>query len=108
MELSLRIARRILHRELNIDHNALNALARVVFDRLSRSESWELTVHPQFAEAVRASLPAGSVSKIRIETDPSCVPGTFIVRSAEGTIDASIDSQLTEIDHGLTDRLATK
>ena len=108
VELSLQIARRILHRELTIDGNALNALARVVFDRLGRSESWQLTVHPQFAEAVRATLPAGSVGKVRIEADSSCAPGTFIVRSEDGTIDASVDSQLAEIDRGLTDRLTRK
>jgi flagellar assembly protein FliH len=108
VELSLKIARRVLHRELSIDNNALNALARVVFDRLTRSESWQLTVHPQFADAIRGALPAGSVDRIRIETDPSCAPGTVVVRCADGAIDASVDSQLAEIGRGLTDRLFPK
>jgi len=108
VELSLQIARRVLHRELNIDGNALNALARVVFDRLTRSETWQLTVHPQFADAIRGSLPAGSAERVRLIIDPSCAPGTFVVRSEDGTIDASIDSQLAEIDRGLTDRLSLK
>jgi len=108
VELSLQIARRVLHRELSIDGNALNALARVVFDRLARTESWQLTVHPQFAEAIRGGLPAGSADKVRIDANPSCAPGTFIVRCGEGVIDASVDSQLAEISRGLTDRLARK
>ena len=108
VELSLQIARRVLHRELSIDNNALNALARVVFDRLGRTESWQLTIHPKFAEAIRGALPAGSGDKVRIEADPSCQPGTLIVRSAEGVIDGSVDSQLAEIDRGLTDRLNRK
>jgi flagellar assembly protein FliH len=108
VELSLHIARRVLHRELTIDGNALNALARVVFDRLGRSETWQLTVHPQFAEAIRGALPAGSAERVRIDIDASCAPGTFVVRSEEGTIDASVDSQLAEIGRGLTDRLTTK
>ncbi len=108
VELSLHIARRVLHRELTIDGNALNALARVVFDRLGRSETWQLTVHPQFAEAIRGSLPAGSAERVRINADVSCAPGTFVVRSEEGSIDASVDSQLVEISHGLTDRLTLK
>lgn len=106
--LSLQIARRILHRELSIDGNALNALARVVFDRLTRSETWQLTVHPQFADAIRDSLPAGSADKVRINVNPSCAPGTFVVRSADGAIDASVNSQLAEIERGLTDRLTRK
>lgn len=108
VELSLKIARRILHRELSIDSNALNALARVVFDRLSRSESWQLTVHPQFADAIREAFPAGRTDKVRIEADPSCAPGTVIVRCEDGVIDASVDSQLAEIGRGLTDRLLQK
>ncbi len=108
VELSLHIARRVLHRELTIDDNALNALARVVFDRLGRSETWQLTVHPQFADAIRGSLPAGSTDRVRLNIDPSCAPGTFVVRSEDGTIDASVDSQLAEINRGLTDRLTLK
>ena len=108
VELSLKIARRVLHRELSIDGNALNALARVVFDRLTRSESWQLTVHPQFADAIRTALPAGSGDKVRIESNPSCAVGTVIVRCKDGTIDASVDSQLDEISRGLTDRLSPK
>lgn len=108
VELSLHIARRVLHRELTIDSNALNALARVVFDRLGRSETWQLTVHPQFADAIRGALPAGSAERVRIQIDAACAPGTFVVRSEDGTIDASVDSQLAEINRGLTDRLATK
>jgi flagellar assembly protein FliH len=108
VELSLHIARRVLHRELTIDGNALNALARVVFDRLTRSETWQLTVHPQFAEAIRGSLPAGSAERVRINADASCAPGTFVVRSEDGTIDASVESQLAEINRGLTDRLILK
>jgi len=108
VELSLQIARRVLHRELAIDGNALNALARVVFDRLNRSETWQLTVHPQFAEAIRGTLPAGSAERVRLNIDPSCAPGTFVVRREDGTIDASVDSQLAEINRGLTDRLTLK
>jgi flagellar assembly protein FliH len=108
VKLALQIARRVLHRELSIDANALNALARVVFDRLTRTESWQLTVHPQFADAIRGALPAGSAQKVRIETDASCEPGTLVVRSEGGVIDASVDNQLEEISRGLTDRLTRK
>jgi flagellar assembly protein FliH len=108
VELSLKIARRVLHRELSIDSSALNALARVVFDRLARSESWLLTVHPQFADAIRGALPAGSGDKVQIEGDPACAMGMVVVRCGEGVIDASVDSQLDEISRGLADRLARK
>jgi flagellar assembly protein FliH len=101
VELAMRIARRILHRELSVDVSALNALARVVFDRLARMESWEMTVHPRFADSVRGALPAS----VRIETDAACEFGTLRVRYGDGTIDASVDQQLAEIERGIADRL---
>ncbi|HEU5022880.1 MAG TPA: FliH/SctL family protein [Bryobacteraceae bacterium] len=101
VELALKIAKRVLHRELSVDVNALNALARVVFDRLARSEKWELTVHPRFADSIRGALPANA----RVETAPDCEFGTLRVRYEDGTIDASVDQQLAEIGRGIADRL---
>jgi flagellar assembly protein FliH len=106
VQLSLLIAKRILHRELNVDTNALTALARVVFDRLVRAESWRVTVHPRFAPAIAAALGPGQTGRVQIEPDPNCAPGTLIVRSEEGKIDASVDAQLEEIARGLADRIS--
>ncbi len=105
VDLALKIARRILHRELSVDANALNALARVVFDRLTRAENWQLTVNPRFADAIRGALPATAMDRVQIKIDPGCDAGTLIMSCAEGVIDASIESQLAEISSGLTDRL---
>jgi flagellar assembly protein FliH len=104
--LSLLIAKRVLHRELSVDTNALTALARVVFERLTRAESYRVTVHPQFAPAIAGALTGSHAGRVHIEPDPGCAPGTLVIRSAEGLIDASIDAQLEEIGRGLTDRLA--
>jgi flagellar assembly protein FliH len=101
VELALKIAKRVLHRELSVDANALSALARVVFDRLARIESWQLTVHPRFADSVRGALPAN----VRVEADEGCEIGTVRVRYEDGTIDASVDEQLAEIRRGIADRL---
>lgn len=105
VQLALLIARRVLHRELSIDEEALAAIARLAFDRLTRSESYRVTVHPKFAGAVTSALSGSHAARVHIEADPGCALGTLIIHSAEGTIDASIDTQLEEIDRGLTDRL---
>jgi flagellar assembly protein FliH len=105
IQLALLIAKRILHRELSVDENALNGIARIAFERLTRSESYTVRVHPRFAPAITAALPAVQSSRVIIEPDPSCAPGTLVIRSSEGVIDASIDTQLEEISRGLTDRL---
>jgi flagellar assembly protein FliH len=106
VQLSLLIARRVLHREINVDTSALTALARVVFERLARAESYRVTVHPQFAAPVKAALSGRLSSRVEIDADPDSALGTFLIRSEEGSIDASVDTQLEEIGRGLTDRLA--
>lgn len=106
VELALLIAKRVLHRQLMVDTEALTALARVAFDRLTRSESYRVTVHPQFANAVSHALTATPGTHIHVDPDPSCALGTLVIHSADGAIDASVDTQLEEIDRGLTDRIA--
>ncbi len=105
VQLALLIARRVLHREMAVDENALTALARIAFERLARSESYSITVHPRFAEAIKAALPGSHAARVRIEPDPDCAPGTLVIHSTEGVIDASTDAQLEEISRGLADRL---
>ncbi len=105
VQLALLIAKRILHRQLSVDEEALTAIARMAFERLSRSESYRITVNSRFASAVTSAIPGGQGARVRIEPDPDCALGTFIIHSSEGTMDASIDAQLDEISHGLTDRL---
>jgi flagellar assembly protein FliH len=106
VQLALLIAKRILHRELSVDANALVALARVVFERMARAETYRVTVHPGFAAAIQSALPSGQSGRVQIEPDPACAPGSLVIRSEEGVIDASVDSQLEEIGRGLADRLA--
>jgi len=106
VQLALLIARRVIHRQLSVDEEALTAIARVAFDRLTRSESYRVTVHPQFAAAVTAAVPGSHSARVRIDPDPDCALGTLIIHSAEGTIDASVDAQLEEINRGLTDRFS--
>ncbi len=106
VQLALLIAKRVLHREITVDTSALTALARVVFDRMVRAESWRVTVHPRFAGPISAALSSGQTSKVQIDADPNCAPGTLIVKSEEGRIDASVDTQLEEISRGLTDRIS--
>jgi len=106
VQLALLIAKRVLHRQVSVDQEALTAIARVAFERLTRSESYRVTVHPRFAAAVTSALSGSQSARVQIDADPACAPGTLIIHSAEGAIDASIDTQLEEISRGLTDRLA--
>jgi flagellar biosynthesis/type III secretory pathway protein FliH len=105
---SLQIARRVLHRELSVDGNALNASGAGRLRPAGAAESWQFTVHPQFADAIRGSLPAASGQSPDRGRSLLCAGHVLVARSAEGVIDASVDSQLSEISRGLTDRLTRK
>lgn len=106
VKLALLIAKRVLHRELTVDENAMTALARVAFETLARAEKYKVTVHPRFAPTITAALPPGLASRVRVEPDPGREAGTLLIESPDGLTDASIDTQLEEIGRGLTDRLA--
>jgi flagellar assembly protein FliH len=105
VQLALLIAKRVLHRQLSVDEGALTAIARIAFERLTRSESYRVTVNPRFASAVTSALPGSHSARVQIEPDPGCAQGTLIIHSTEGVIDASVDAQLEEISRGLADRL---
>lgn len=106
VKLALLIAQRVLHRQLSVDESALTALARVAFERLTRTESYRITVHPRFAAAVAAAIPPNHAPRVQIEPDPACAPGTLVVHSSEGVMDASVDTQIEEISRGLADRIS--
>ena len=72
VQLALLIARRVLHRELSVDDDALTAIARVAFERLARSESYRVTVHPRFAAAITAALSGSQSARVHIDPDPDC------------------------------------
>lgn len=105
VHLALLIARRVIHRQLSVDENALTAIAHMAFERLAQSESYTVTVHPRFASSIASALPVNQAARVKIVPDPDCAQGTLIIHSAEGVIDASVDVQLEEINRGLTDRL---
>ena len=106
IQLSLAIARRIIRRELSIDPEALHGLVLGALDRLQGQEIARVRVHPSHAALVGSSLRLNSASvKVEVIPDPSRPVGTVIFETPHGNLDASVESQLQEIERGLADRL---
>jgi flagellar assembly protein FliH len=106
LKLSITIARRVLHRELTIDPESVEGLIRVALEKLQSRELCRVRVHPDQEPAIRASLERFANSqKIELTPDPSLQCGDVLFETAHGTLDASIDSQLREIERGFADRL---
>ena len=105
VQLSLAIARRILRRELSVDPSALHGIVQAAFERVARLETTRVVVHPDQAVQVRAALAAATTRNIEVVADGARESGTLIFETTRGAVDASLDSQLKEIEFGLADRL---
>lgn len=109
LKLSLAIARRILHREISIDTEALHGLVHAAMQKLQNREISRVRVNPAGLDAVRTSLERiGAAPAIEICPDPSLKSGDIIFETQFGELDASIDSQLAEIQRGFADRLSLR
>jgi flagellar assembly protein FliH len=107
VKLSLAISRRILYRELTTDPDSIGGIVHAALEKLGRREIIRVRVHPDAVHSVRASLEqAGNSAAINVVADRTLTPGSLIFETAMGELDASIDTQLQEIQRGFTDRLA--
>jgi flagellar assembly protein FliH len=109
VKLALAVARRILRRELATDPEAICGVVHAALEKLQTRELHRVRVFPAGADAVRASLERMGVSQaIQIIADPSLRPGDVLFETSRGELDASIETQLQEIDRGFADRLALR
>jgi flagellar assembly protein FliH len=108
LRLAMAIAQRILHRQLNIDPTALEALVKVSLDRLGRQEQIRVRVSSALADPVRALLARLTSRPIEVAADGNLEAGGLVFETNRGQLDASIHSQLDEIERGLIDRLQNR
>lgn len=104
VKLAIAIARRVLHREIGVDPDALGALARHALERLQGHDIVRVRVHPDHAAAMGALLAARNAAA-KMEVDASLEPGSVLFETAMGSLDFSVETQLAEIERGLADRL---
>jgi flagellar assembly protein FliH len=105
VKLAIAIARRVLRREIGVDPEALGALVRHAIERVNTRDLARVRTHPDHAAALRQILDARRAAGVAIESDASLPPGSVLFETAMGTLDASVDTQVAEIERGLADRL---
>jgi flagellar assembly protein FliH len=106
VKLAIAIARRVLYREIATDPEAILGLVKAAFGKLNARETHRLRVSPSDVaiiqeHRVKLQIPPG----LEIASDASLTPGSAIFETSRGDLDASVDTQLAEIDRGLTDAL---
>jgi flagellar assembly protein FliH len=106
VRLALAIAHRVLRREIAADPEALRGLVLAALEKLQSQEISRVKAHPAQSAQIAACL-KNAAPNLRIEVvpEPSLQPGGLVFETNHGNLDASVDSQLQEIERGLTDRL---
>jgi flagellar assembly protein FliH len=106
LKLALAIARRILHRELAIDPDAMRGLIQAALEKLQAQEVSRVRVHPSQEPLLRSLLDRyPQARQVEFRADPALDRGAAVFETPRGNLDASVETQLREIGQGLADRL---
>ena len=106
VRLALEIARRIVHRELTIDPDAVQGLVKVALEKLQSEKVHRVRVYPAQEKSLRAALArVGRVDTMDVVADPALEPGGLIFETGRGWLDASLETQFREIERGFADDL---
>ncbi len=102
--LALAVARRILHRELTVSPEALLGLVKAALDKMESRELHQVRVSRQDAAMVKQFFEQmGLPYRVEVLADSNLPPGGVILESGRGSLDASVDTQLAEIERGFVD-----
>lgn len=110
VQLALAIARKILHREAQLDPNVLAGIVHVTIERMDAGTKVSLHVHPHEASEWRHYFASQTESEFAIEVheDPALAAGACRIETALGSTEIGFESQLKEIQTGLLDLLAER
>jgi flagellar assembly protein FliH len=110
VELALAIARKILHREAQIDSNTLAGIVRVTLEKLDMGTKVNLHVNPKEAPDWRHYFACQNedVPAPEVHEDATIAPGECRIETSLGSTEVGLESQLKEIETGLLDLLAER
>lgn len=110
IRLALAIARKILHREAQVDPLLLAGVARVALERIATASTVRLRVPPAEVGQWQEALAALENLHPRPEVvgDATLSTAQLILETEVGTADLSLEGQLKEIEQGFLDLLALR
>jgi flagellar assembly protein FliH len=110
VQLALAIARKVLHREVQIDPQALAGMVRITLEKLDSGTRVKLRVHPKEAGDWRHyfACQADDVPAPDVFEDAAVAVGECHIETSQGSTEAGLESQLKEIETGLLDLLAER
>ena len=109
VQLALAIARRILHREAEVDPLMLAGVVRVALDNLRAATEIKLHVCAAHGAAWRKLLDETQASRqVSVVEEELFAPGQCGIESSLGTVELGVDDQVKEIEQGFLDLLAAR
>ena len=97
--LALEIAKKIVHREVRVDHEIALTLARVALSRVHSRATAKVRLNPDDAEFISSQMDRlESNAAIEIVPDRSVSRGGCLVETEMGDIDARIEKQFAEVE----------
>jgi len=108
--LALSIARKILHREAQMDPLLLASLVHLALQQIESSTKIVLRVHPQQVSEFRSYFAQhmDTQNVPEVSEDPAVGKENCILQTSLGTTQLGIEVQLKEIEQGLFDLLAQR
>jgi len=110
VKLAVGIARKILHREVQVDPLLLAGVVRVALEKMAAGTSARLRVHPDHVYAwhdfFANQQDHGPVPELL--GDATLGIGHCVLETALGTTELTLDAQLAEIERGFFDLLAQR
>jgi flagellar assembly protein FliH len=108
--LAVAIARKILHREAQVDPLLLAGVVRVGLDNVGTGTRVRLRVHPDQVQAWKAFFAQQNDLQALPELigDPTLGTGHCMLETELGSTDLTLESQLKEIEQGFFDLLAQR
>jgi flagellar assembly protein FliH len=110
VDLALAVARKVLHREAQVDRVVLAGVVRVALEKIAGSSQVALHVHPTAALAWQNYLAEQTVLSTvpAVVEDGSLRPDQLVLKTDHGSTELGIDAQLKEIEKGFSDLVQQK
>jgi len=109
IDLSLDIARKIIHRQIEQDREIIVSVVRQAIQRLGREEKMTVRVNPADYDTMISNMEMlkeeTRLRDVTIEPSASVSPGGCSIETPSGEVDARIEEQIKEIRDAITTAL---
>ncbi|HUA64076.1 MAG TPA: FliH/SctL family protein [Verrucomicrobiae bacterium] len=105
VRLAVAITRRVLHMESAVNSKLLQQLIEAALEKLQGQEVYRVRVHPDQEKVMKDCLNKfGRGQIVTVVPDPTQPEGGAIFETSRGLLDASMDTQIEEIERRLLDQ----